>query len=84
MQRAFEAEGMKDVVSEIHTIPAWLRPMWMQGCLAGIEDMISLKNVWDESSDAIKQMMNDLENEIAQGVTVDTPFQCVVGRKALE
>lgn len=56
-----------------------------QSFLAGLEDVAGDANiVGAEKAEEAKKFINSLNAEFAQGVSVDMPYQCVVGRRTLD
>lgn len=51
-----------------------------QGYLAGLED-INAHLVGEEKAEEARKLIDGLSAEFAQGVSIDTPYLCVVGRK---
>ena len=78
----FEEEGLQDVSRTDHGWPNYLRPLWSQSSIAATADVMAKINAYNIKEGGIAtQFIERLEKESAQGVAVDTPFQCVVGRK---
>ncbi len=58
------------------------RLFWGQSNLAGLEDLAGDSTVVGvEKADEVRRWMGQLSAEFAQGVSLDTPWLCVVGRK---
>lgn len=75
--------GLQAVSRDVHHMPGHVRPLWAQSSLAATADVLPQANMWSEQDGGITaQYIQDLQAEIASGVAVDTPFQCIVGRKA--
>ncbi|KAF2732226.1 S-adenosyl-L-methionine-dependent methyltransferase [Polyplosphaeria fusca] len=75
--------GLQAVSRDVHYMPEHLRPLWAQSSLAATADVLPQANMWSEQDGGITaQYIQDLQAEITSGVAVDTPFQCIVGRKA--
>lgn len=59
------------------------RLMWGQSNLAGLVDLAGDSTVVGvEKAEEVRRWMGQLSAEFAQDVSLDTPFQCVVGRKS--
>ncbi|KAL8936564.1 MAG: hypothetical protein Q9216_004866 [Gyalolechia sp. 2 TL-2023] len=77
-----EQAGLEDVSQSRHGWPDYLRPLWAQSSLASTEDVLPEAGIWDTKEGGLTaKFIEDLQREIAQGVAVDTTFQCVIGRK---
>ncbi|KAF2788501.1 S-adenosyl-L-methionine-dependent methyltransferase, partial [Melanomma pulvis-pyrius CBS 109.77] len=75
--------GLQAVSRDVQYMPGHLRPLWAQSSLAATVDVLSQVNMWSDKDGGITaQYIQDLQAEISSGVAVDTPFQCIVGRKA--
>ncbi|KAJ4357236.1 uncharacterized protein N0V89_001811 [Didymosphaeria variabile] len=75
--------GLQDVRRDVQHIPGHLRPLWAQSSLAATADVLPKVDMWNEKDGGLTaKYIQDLQAEIAGGVAVDTPFQCIVGRKA--
>jgi hypothetical protein len=75
--------GLEAVSRDVQHMPEHLRPLWAQSSLASTADVLRQVVMWSENDGGITaQYIEDLQNNIASGVAVDTPFQCVIGRKA--
>lgn len=58
------------------------RLIWGQSKLAGLEDLAADSTVVGvEKAEEIRRWMGQLTAGFAQGVSLDTPWLCVVGRK---
>ena len=58
------------------------RTDWNQSNLAGLEDLAGDSTVVGvERAEEVRAWIGALSAEFAQGVSFDTPFLCVVGRK---
>ena len=58
------------------------RLIWGQSNLAGLEDLAADSTVVGvEKAEEVRRWMGQLTAESAQGVSLDTPWLCVVGRK---
>lgn len=74
--------GLQAVLRNVQYIPGHLRPLWAQSSLAATADVLPEVDMWNEKEGGITaQYIQDLQAEIASGVAVDTPFQCIIGRK---
>ena len=79
----FEEAGLENIRRFHHGWPEHLRPLWAQSSLASTADVLPKVRMWNtEEGDSTAQFVQDLQLEIAQGVAVDTPFQCVIGCKS--
>ncbi|KAI4157561.1 MAG: hypothetical protein LQ342_008183 [Letrouitia transgressa] len=77
-----EQAGLEDVSQSRHEWPDHLRPLWAQSSLASTADVLPKVDMWSTKEGGLTaKFIEDLQQEIAQGVAVDTPFQCVIGRK---
>ena len=77
-----EQAGLEDVSQSRHTWPHYLRPLWAQSSLASTADVLPQTDMWNAMEGGLTvDFIRGLQQEIAQGVAVDTPFQCVIGRK---
>lgn len=75
--------GLQAVSRVVQHIPGHLRPLWAQSSLAATTDVLPKVDMWNEKDGGLTaKYIQDLQAEIATGVAVDTPFQCIVGRKA--
>ncbi|TGO23891.1 hypothetical protein BPAE_0118g00180 [Botrytis paeoniae] len=84
LKALFEEEGLVDVSRTEHTWPNYLRPLWSQSSMAATADVMAKIDAYNtEGSGMGMKFVEDLERESANGVAVDTPFQCVAGRKML-
>lgn len=78
-----EQAGMEEVSQSRHEWPDHLRPLWAQSSLASTADVLPKVDMWSTKEGGLTaKFIEDLQQEIAQGVAVDTPFQCIIGRKA--
>ncbi|KAL9640527.1 MAG: hypothetical protein Q9204_000674 [Flavoplaca sp. TL-2023a] len=78
-----EEAGLDDVSQSRYGWPDYLRPLWAQSSLASTADVLPKAEMWSTQQGGLTaRFIEDLQQEIAQGVAVDTPFQCVIGRKA--
>jgi len=51
--------------------------------MASTADVLPKADMWNSKDGGLTaKFIEELQLEIAQGVAVDTPFQCVIGRKA--
>jgi hypothetical protein len=83
LEALFEETGFLDVFQVRHDWPDYLRPLWAQSSLASTADVLPEVGMWDNKEGGLTiKFVQDLQAEIAEGIAVDTPFQCVVGRKA--
>ena len=58
------------------------RLIWGQSNLAGLEDLAADSTVVGvEKAEEVRRWVGQLTAEFAQGVSLDTPWLCVVGRK---
>lgn len=58
------------------------RLIWGQSNLAGLEDLAADSTVVGvEKAEEVRRWMGQLTTEFAQGVSLYTPWLCVVGRK---
>ena len=58
------------------------RLIWGQSNLAGLEALATDSTVVGvEKAEEVRRWMGQLNAEFAQGVSLDTPWLCVVGRK---
>ncbi|KAL8915821.1 MAG: hypothetical protein Q9172_006634 [Xanthocarpia lactea] len=77
-----ERAGLEDVSQWRHGMPNHLRPLWAQSSLASTADVLPEVDMWSTTEGGLTaKFIEDLQQEIARGVAVDTPFQCVIGRK---
>ncbi|KAF5875170.1 putative umta methyltransferase family protein [Botrytis fragariae] len=77
-------DRLVDVSRTEHTWPNYLRPLWSQSSMAATADVMAKIDVYNtEGREMRMKFVEALERESANGVAVDTPFQCVVGRKIL-
>lgn len=84
MKDLFEEEGLVDVSRTRHTWPHYLRPLWSQSSMAATADVMAKIDAYNTKGIGMgMKFVEDLERESANVVAVDTPFQCVVGRKTL-
>lgn len=51
-----------------------------QSYLAGLED-INAHVFGEEKAEEARKLVDGLRAEFAQGVSIDTPYLCIVGRK---
>ncbi|KAF7924890.1 hypothetical protein EAE99_006367 [Botrytis elliptica] len=85
LKSLFETEGLTDVSRTDYAWPNYLRPLWSQSSMATTADVMAKIDSYNTKGSGIgMKFVEDLERESANGVAVDTPFQCVVGRKASE
>lgn len=78
-----EQAGLEDVSQSLHGLPDHLRPLWAQSSFASTADVLPKVDMWTtEEGGLTARFLEDLQQECAQGIAVDTPFQCVIGRKA--
>lgn len=65
-----------------HAWPNYLRPLWSQSSMATTADVMAKIDSYNTEGSGIgMKFVGDLEKESANGVAVDTPFQCVIDRK---
>ena len=77
-----EQAGLADVSQSRHGWPDYLRPLWAQSSLASTADVLPNIDMWSTKEGGLTaDFIEDLQLEIAQGVAVDTSFQCIIGRK---
>jgi hypothetical protein len=75
--------GLQAVSRDVQRIPEHLRPLWAQSSLSATADVLPHVDMWNEKDGGVTaKYIQDLQAEIANGVAVDTPFQCIVGRIA--
>jgi len=82
MPALFEKHGLE--VVNVHTIRMKDRHRlpWAHSNLLGFQDIISSSLIKGTAKEEeLGKFMSALMAEFAQGVSVDTPFQCVVGKK---
>ncbi|TGO62015.1 hypothetical protein BOTNAR_0120g00010 [Botryotinia narcissicola] len=80
----FGEEGIVDVSRTRHTWPNYLRPLWSQSSMAATADVMAKIDAYSTKGSRMgTKFVEDLEREGANGVAVDTPFQCVVDREML-
>ena len=73
---------MANVSQSRYGWPDHLRPLWAQSSLASTADVLPTVDMWSTKEGGLTaKFIEDLQQEIAQGVAVDTPFQCVTGCK---
>lgn len=78
-----EEAGLYNVLQVRHDWPDYLRPLWAQSSMASTADVLPKADMWNSKDGGLTaKFIEELQLEIAQGVAVDTPFQCVIGRKA--
>ena len=76
---------MEDVSRTVHQYPDYLRPLHTQFSLAGTEDTLEKyqRSENNEAGGRTSDVIPNMGKEITEGVAVDTPYQCVVGREPL-
>ncbi|TGO14423.1 hypothetical protein BTUL_0053g00220 [Botrytis tulipae] len=85
LKSLFERGGLTEVSRTDYAWPIHLHPLWSQGSMTATADFIAKIDSYNTKGSGIgMEFVEDLERESANGVAVDTPFQCVVGRKAPE
>ncbi|KAF7947190.1 uncharacterized protein EAE97_004439 [Botrytis byssoidea] len=84
LKALFEEEGLVDVSRTRHTWPNYLRPLWSQSSMTATADVMAKIDAYNTKGTGMgMKFVEDLERESANGVAVNTSFQCVVGRKML-
>ncbi|KAI9646480.1 hypothetical protein NHQ30_004473 [Ciborinia camelliae] len=79
-----EEEGLVDVPCTDHAWPKHPRLLWSQSSMSATADVIARIDCSDTKGTGMgMKFIEDLERESANEVAVDTPFECVVGRKIL-
>ena len=82
MPRFFEKHNLALVAREEHPMKDYLRLPWAQSNLAGLEDLIANSKVAGTAAgEATAKLMDGLSKEFKEGVSLDTPWLCFVGRK---
>ncbi|KAF7882341.1 uncharacterized protein EAF02_005704 [Botrytis sinoallii] len=82
LKSLFETEGLTDVSRTDYPFPNYLRPLWSQSSMATTADVMAKIDSYNTKGSGIgMKFVEDLERESANGVAVDTPFQCVVDAK---
>ena len=79
----FQKHGLEAVTAERHSLGDQYRAMWGHSNLAGYLDLVDENTEGVGNADDIKKFVKSLEEEMKKGASFDTPFTCVLGRKAL-
>ena len=74
--------GLELVAYDMIPMKDRYRLIWGQSNLAGFEDLVGDSTVVGaEKAEEIRRFMGALSEDFAQGVSLDTPWLCVVGKK---
>ncbi|MCJ1385651.1 hypothetical protein MMC17_008774 [Xylographa soralifera] len=82
LPEAYRKEGLEVVAADRIPMAQRYRFFWGHSQLAGLEDVAAdVKMLGVERSEALKQWIKELDEEMSKGACVDTSFTCVVGRQ---
>jgi len=79
----YEKHGLKLVDYHQIAMEERHRQLWAHSNLMGFEDLVTdFTPIGIEKAESVRQFMGALVAEFAQGVSIETPFLCVVGQRA--
>jgi len=84
MPALYEKHGLEVVDCHEIQMKDRHRLLWAHSNLLGFQDMISSSLIKGTAKEEeLSNFMSELLSEFSQGVSLDTPFQCVVGKKIM-